>query len=86
MKKHYVVYLDDGENAYKVHIPAESEKKAREYVNGNGDVIAIKQGERTGECPISLGLIADALERSHFGQMEIDLITRALSDCAFIGN
>lgn len=86
MKKHFVVYLDDGANAYKCHIPAENEKKAREYVNGNGEVIAVKRGERNAEAPISLSLVADALARAHFGQMEIDLITRALHDCDFIDN
>lgn len=83
MKKHYVVYMDDG-NAFKLHVPAESEKKALEFVQGNGEVIAIKQGERTIENPISRSLIADALARSNFGQLEIDLITRALMDCDFI--
>ena len=86
MKKHYVVYMDDGQNAFKVHIPAESEKKAREYVDGNGEVIAIKKGERTRECPISLDMISNALNFAGFGRMEIDLITRALSDCEFIDN
>ena len=86
MKKHYVVYLDDGKNAYKVNVPAENEKKAREYVQGNGEVIAIRKGERTASEPISLEMIGNALARANFGQMEIDLITRALSDCEFIAN
>lgn len=85
MKKHYVVYMDDGNVAFKLNIPAESEKKARDFVQGNGEVIAIKQGERNIENPISCWLIADALARSNFGQLEIDLITRALHDCDFIG-
>lgn len=76
--------MDDGENAFKCHIPAENEKKAREYVNGNGEIIAIKRGERNTEDPISLDMIANALLCSGFGRMEIDLITRALSDCEFI--
>ena len=86
MKKHYVVYMDDGRDAFKLNIPAESEKKAREYVIGNGEVIAVKEGIRTKEDPISLEMVANALARACFGQMEIDLITRALTDCEFIDN
>lgn len=37
-----VVYLDDGE-CYKVIIPTLDEKVARNYVVGNGDVVACKQ-------------------------------------------
>lgn len=37
----YTVYMDDGD-AFKVTIPAVSEAAAKEYVAGNGDVIAIK--------------------------------------------
>ena len=37
----YTVYMDDGD-AFKVTVPAESEAAAREYVAGNGDVIAVK--------------------------------------------
>ena len=84
MKKHFVVYMDDGENAFKCHIPAENEKKAREYVNGNGEIIAIKRGERNAHDPISMDYIANALLQANFGRMEVDLITRALSDCEFI--
>ena len=39
----YTVYMDDGD-AFKVTIPAESEAAAKEYVAGNGDVIAVKDG------------------------------------------
>jgi len=75
MKK-YMVYLDDGKNAYKVAIPAKDEKVAREYVQGNGEVIAVK--DVTQNYPISADKVADALKNASFGQIEIDLITRAL--------
>lgn len=84
MKKHFKVYADDGEHVYKFDIPAESEKKALEYANGNGEIVAVKPGERTAENPISLLQITRALKAASFGQMEIDLITRALDDCVFI--
>lgn len=80
MKKiaHYVVYMDDGEHVYKLHTPAVDEKGAREYWKGNGDVVAVKKGEREPSCPISTELVAEALARYSFGELEIDLITRTL--------
>lgn len=41
MKK-YMVYMDDGRDCFKAAIPAANEKAARKYVEGNGEVIAIK--------------------------------------------
>mgnify|MGYP000062808970 CR=1 FL=1 len=85
MKKAYIVYLDDGQNVFKVHIPAENEKEARDFVRGNGEIIACKPSlDRNEENPISMDLIMQALQNASFGQMEIDLITRALDDCSFI--
>lgn len=83
MKKHYVVYMDDG-HAFKLDIPARTEKEAREFVSGNGEIIAVRQGIRTASDPISIDCIVNALQKAFFGQMEIDLITRALRDCEFI--
>lgn len=84
MKKAYAVYVDDGTVTMKIDVPAESKKKAMEYVQGNGEVIAIKEGTRTAENPISMDYIIDALRRSNFGETEIALISRALQDCEFI--
>lgn len=41
MKK-YMVYLDDGKDCFKAAIPATNEKAARKYVEGNGEVTAVK--------------------------------------------
>lgn len=41
MKK-YMVYMDDGRDCFKAAIPAANEKAARKYVEGNGEVVAIK--------------------------------------------
>lgn len=71
----YTVYMDDG-NAFKVTIPAVSEAAAKEYVAGNGDVIAIKDAPIQ---DIDTGCLADTLRRGGWGQMEIDVITRALA-------
>lgn len=76
MKK-YMVYMDDGRDCFKVAVPAKTEKEARKYVEGNGEVISVK--DITTDFPISLEKIADALKMAHFGQIEIDLITRCLS-------
>lgn len=75
MKK-YMVYLDDGETCFKIAVPAINEKKAKEYVTGNGNVIAIR--DISEEFPIDLDKVAQALRLAHFGQTEIDLITRCL--------
>lgn len=76
MKK-YMVYMDDGRDCFKAAIPAVNEKAARKYVEGNGEVIAIK--DVTKDFPISLYKVAQALKNAQFGQIEIDLITRCLS-------
>lgn len=75
MKK-YMVYMDDGKNCFKIAVPAKNEKAAREYVKGNGEIIAVK--DVTEEFPISTEKVAKALLSAHFGEIEIDLITRCL--------
>lgn len=76
MKK-YFVYLDDSTAGFRVAIPAIDEKSARKYVEGNGEVIAVK--DITNDYPIDLQKVASALRSAQFGQVEIDLITRCLS-------
>ena len=78
MKK-YMVYLDDGYDCYKVAVPAESEKAARAYADGNGEIIAIK--DVTDDYPISLNKVAVALKAASFGKHEIDYIVRSLNAC-----
>ena len=69
MKK-YMVYMDDGRDCFKVAVPATNEKEARKYVEGNGEVIAIK--DITEDFPISLDKVAQALTNAQFGQVEIN--------------
>ena len=78
MKKMSVfdLYMDDGEATYKVTVPAFSKKAAAEYVQGNGDVVAIKPSELQ---DIDLNCLADTLKRSGWEQKEVDIITRALA-------
>lgn len=75
LKKFYV-YLDDGTDVMKVAIPAKTEKDARDYVNGNGDVIAVK--DVTNELFIDVVKVSRALEAAGFGKIENDLICRTL--------
>lgn len=72
----YDLYMDDGHNTFKVTVPAFSKKDAKEYVQGNGEVVAIKPSELQ---DIDLNCLADTLRRSGWGQQEIDVITRALA-------
>ena len=75
MKK-FMIYMDDGKNCFKIAVPAKNEKAAREYVKGNGEIIAVK--DVTEEFPISAEKVANALFSANFGEIEIDLITRCL--------
>lgn len=77
MKKFHVydLYLDDGESAIKVTIPAESKSVAKQYVAGNGEIIAVKDCELQ---DIDLGCLASTLRRDGWGHTEIDVITRTL--------
>ena len=74
----YSVYLDDRKDVFRVTVPAASKKDAAEYVRGNGDVVAIKPADLQ---DIDLDALADTLKRAQWGQMEIDIITRALAAC-----
>lgn len=76
MKK-YLVYLDDSTDCFKVAVPAFDEKAARKYVEGNGEIIAVK--DISDDYPIDLNKVVQALRSAQFGQIEIDLITRCLS-------
>lgn len=75
MKK-YFVYLESGDDVIKVAVPANNEKEARAFCEGNGEVIAIR--DITDRYPISKDYIAKALINAGFGQTETDLVTRAL--------
>lgn len=77
MKK-YMVYLDDGNNVFKLAIPANSESDVREYVRGNGEIIAIK--DVTSDYPISMPKVRAALKDADFGDYEIDFISRVITD------
>lgn len=72
----YDVYLDDGRDAFRVTVPAESKQAAAKYAEGNGRIIAILENPLQG---INLERLANTLRAGGWGQLEIDVITRALA-------
>lgn len=78
--KIYTVYLEDGENCYKLTIPAFSKEQAIQYTAGNGEVIAIKENKKENDdlTDIDCHHLANTLKANGWGQMEIDVITRVL--------
>ena len=74
--KVYNVYLEDREDVYKITVPAESEKKAIEYVKGNGEVIKVKLNPDLQD--IHIETLANTLLRNGWEQLEVDVITRTL--------
>ena len=63
---------------YREFIPAENEEVAKQYVEGNGDIISIT--DVTEDYPISISFLKATLENAHYGRAEIDLITRLLQE------
>lgn len=77
MLRKYFVYLEDGDEVYRVAIPARNEKEARKFVEGNGEVIKVK--DVTDDYPISIDKVINALKTCQFGDTEVDLIQRTLT-------
>lgn len=73
----YFVYIDDGYGVYRIAISAPSEKGARAWCEGNGEIVAVK--DVTADFPISVDKVSRALKAAEFGQVEIDIITRLLT-------
>lgn len=73
----YMVYIDAGQDTMKIAVPANSVKAAKQYVEGNGEVVAVK--DITDDFPIRADYVADALKAAGFGKIEIDLIIRTLT-------
>lgn len=78
MYQKYFVYVDDGENVFKVAVAAVSEEAAKAWCSGNGEVIAVR--DVTEDYPISADKVRDALNRAGFGKAEQDFIVRALTE------
>ena len=74
----YFVYLDDGRDAYRIAVAAACEESARAWCEGNGEIVAVK--DVTADFPISADKVSRALKAAEFGQVEIDIITRLLTE------
>ena len=81
--KIYDVYVDDSsyneEHCFKVVIPAFSEAEAGNsvYVEGNGEVVSIKEDKSFN--PISVSLLSDILcDSGKLNRRQTDIIIRAL--------
>lgn len=72
----YMVYVDDGEEVYKVAVPAETEDDARAYVAGNGEIIALR--DVTDSMTISAYDVQRALAEYGVDKLARDMIYRAL--------
>lgn len=72
----YDIYFDDGQNVGKIVLPAESEKQAKEYVKGNGEVVAIRKDPLVQD--IDINCLRSTLLKDGWGAIEIEVITRAL--------
>ena len=78
----FMVYVDGGTDhdgndiLMKIAVPAKDEQDARDYVSGNGEIIAVR--DVSDEYRISASRIYDALEKANFTQHEIDFIVRTL--------
>lgn len=77
--KIYEVYMDDGRDCFKVTVPAQTKQGAIDYVNGNGEIIAIRESENLRD--IDVDCLAETLRLNSWGQMEIDVITRLITIC-----
>ena len=78
----FMVYIDGGTDQdgndilMKIAVPAKDEHDARDYVSGNGEIIAVR--DVSDQYRINASRIYDALENAGFKQHEIDFIVRTL--------
>ena len=78
----FMVYIDGGTDhdgndiVMKIAVPAKDEQDARDYVAGNGEIVAVR--DMSDEYRISASRVYDALEKAKFTQHEIDFIVRTL--------
>lgn len=74
----YMVYMEDEDYVYKVVVPAENEQVARDYVDGNGEVILIKDLTEENKLRIFSKNVVEALKNYGFSTTQTNLIIRTL--------
>lgn len=72
----YFVYVDDGAITMKIAVPAQNEKEARDFVTGNGEIIAVK--DVTESFEISSTKVWEALNSADFTDQQRDFLYRTL--------
>lgn len=70
--KVYEVILDTREEAFKVFVPAKDEEAAKKYVEGNGEVVRMKEAD----IWIDPNKVRQALVKDGFGDIEADVVMR----------
>lgn len=80
MKKLYKVIFEDTYNVYRAYIPADNKEAAEAYVQGNGDIISIK--DVTEDFPIDLDHLSRTLSNAGYGKPEMDTIIRIMQTYA----
>ena len=79
MYRKYFVYIDDGDEVYKIAIAAANEDIARDFCTGNGEIVAVR--DVTEEYKISFYDLRKALQDiGRFDRFEIDFISRTLQN------
>ena len=73
MKKYkpYVVYIEKDDQTIKLYVPAMSAKDARKYVEGSGEIVALK--EAPGTMP-SAEKVDEAMRKDGCSKAECQLI------------
>lgn len=73
----YIVYADDGRDAYRLVVPAPNKKDAEEFAKScSMNVVTTKVME---DFYINTNYLASVMTAGHFGQDEIDVVTRMLN-------
>ncbi len=75
--KIYKVYIEDTTNGkcYSTFVPAENEKEAVKFCDGNGECVAVKD---VSDYKIYLDALTETLTNNGWGRAEIEIITRTL--------
>ena len=74
----FFVYIDDGENQYRIAIAAACEDSARAYCDGNGEIVAVK--DVTERLVITADEVFQALNDAGFSRVKMDFILRCLAE------
>jgi len=79
----YMVYLESHDEVTKVYIPAQSQKEAELFCQGNGEIIKISKMDKEKDRINTMNThdIRKVLENACYGKVECDTIERLLSQC-----